>query len=353
LLDEPQWPYGLRAEEQPLGPGGLRDRYILEGLSRAATDPDAWQQDSLARLDGMTLADFMRARGASEAAVKLAGHTLWFGAAIDIASMQSIAMADFPSILARAQLFCLAGGNDQLPRGMAERLRAHVRYGVRVEAIQEGAGQVRVYGTQAEVERTFLADRLVCTIPASVLRDLEISPPLSEAQARAIRELNYLDVTRTFLQVRRGFWFDEGVSGAASTDLAIGQVERHPLARAGAPDERAILESHVRGPYAGLLGQMADAEILELTLREMEHVHPQIREEYEGGTVKSWAGDPYVRSGFSMPTPGQVTEFLPVLQAPRNRLHFAGEHTSILRATMEGALRSGVRAAREVASATN
>jgi len=342
------WPYSLTAEESELGPRGLIGRYILDGLSQDAANPAAWQEPHLASLDQVTLADFMRARGASDGAVELLGRTLWFGAAIDVSSMLSIAMADFPSDILGAAGFVLRGGNDQLPRGMANRLRRHVRYGIEVESIQEGREQVRVHARQAGESLAFTADRLVCTIPAPVLRELQIDPALPPEQERAIRELNYLGVTRTFLQVRRAFWFDEGVSGAAHTDLPIGQIERHPLSVAAATDERSILESHVRGPHAYELGEMTPAEVLDVTLRDMEKVHPQIRQQYEGGLTKSWTSDPFVRSGFSMATPGQVTGFLEILKKSRGRIHFAGEHTSIMRATMEGALRSGVRAAREV-----
>ena len=236
------WPYELTAEEQRLGPRGLVNHYILDGLTAQAADPEAWQQTHLSILDGVSLADFMRARGASEGAVQLLGNTLWFGAAIEVASMLSIAMADMPSDIVGAAGFVLPGGSDQLPRGMAGRLQRNIRYGIAVESIQEGPDQVRVHARQAGQERAFTADRIVCTIPATVLRDLAITPALPAEQARAIRELNYLGVTRTFLQVRRAFWFDEGVSGNASTDLPIGQIQRHPLSAAGAPDERSILE---------------------------------------------------------------------------------------------------------------
>jgi monoamine oxidase len=43
-----------------------------------------------------------------------------------------------------------------------------------------------------------------------------------------------------------------------------------------------------------------------------------------------------------------VTRWLATVARSRGRVHFAGEHTSALRATMEGALASGVRAAHEV-----
>jgi monoamine oxidase len=347
------WPYGLTAEEAALGPRGIQGRYILDGLPREAADPAAWKEPQLAALDNITLGDFMRARGASEGAVRLMGHWLWFGAAIEVASMQSIAMADYPWAITGAAAFVIRGGNDLLPRGMATRLRRRVEYGVEVVAIEEASHAVRVHTRRGGVDQAFEADHVICTIPASVLRDLEISPPLPPAQTRAIAELNYMGVTRTFLQTRRAFWFDEGVEGAACTDLPVGQIERHPRAAAGSPEARSILESHVRGPYAFELGAMLQADRMAVTLTGLAQVHPTIRQEVEGGVTKSWAADPYVRSGFSMATPGQVTNLLELLRAPRGRLHFAGEHTSIKRATMEGALRSGVRAAGEILGATD
>lgn len=48
---------------------------------------------------------------------------------------------------------------------------------------------------------------------------------------------------------------------------------------------------------------------------------------------------------------GNVTRYLAALQRPAGRIHFAGEHTAPARGTMEGALRSGVRAAHEVDAA--
>lgn len=43
-----------------------------------------------------------------------------------------------------------------------------------------------------------------------------------------------------------------------------------------------------------------------------------------------------------------MTRWLPELARPDGRIHFAGEHTSVLAVTMEGALESGVRAARQI-----
>ena len=64
--------------------------------------------------------------------------------------------------------------------------------------------------------------------------------------------------------------------------------------------------------------------------------------------MKAWSADPYALGHVSFPGPGDVLAYLSLLQQPHGRIHFAGEPTSILRSTMEGALRSGVRAAAEV-----
>lgn len=80
----------------------------------------------------------------------------------------------------------------------------------------------------------------------------------------------------------------------------------------------------------------------------MSKIYPQIGDHVTKGHVKAWSSDPYALGGPSWPAPGDVTDYLKDLQAPHGNIHFAGEHTSILRSTMEGALRSGVRAASEV-----
>ena len=148
--------------------------------------------------------------------------------------------------------------------------------------------------------------------------------------------------------MNRCFWYEEGVTGSAWTDLPIQQVARLPSTDAGGPEERSILESHVRGHRARRLAEQPDDQLIDQTLRFMEKVHPTVRDTCKGAVGKAWSDDPYALSAYSWPGPGDVTDHLEPLQRPHGRIHFAGEHTSILRATMEGALRSGTRAAREV-----
>ncbi|MFJ6699296.1 flavin monoamine oxidase family protein [Streptomyces sp. NPDC091272] len=66
------------------------------------------------------------------------------------------------------------------------------------------------------------------------------------------------------------------------------------------------------------------------------------------GRTQSWMRDPYAYGEASVLLPGQHTELFPDIPAAEGRLHFAGCHTSVKPAWIEGALESAVRTALEV-----
>ncbi|MEU0068884.1 FAD-dependent oxidoreductase [Streptomyces sp. NPDC006332] len=66
------------------------------------------------------------------------------------------------------------------------------------------------------------------------------------------------------------------------------------------------------------------------------------------GRTQSWLRDPYAYGEASVLLPGQHTELLPSIPLPEGPMHFAGDHTSLKPAWIEGALESAVRAALEV-----
>ncbi|MFB6614828.1 FAD-dependent oxidoreductase [Streptomyces sp. NPDC056367] len=66
------------------------------------------------------------------------------------------------------------------------------------------------------------------------------------------------------------------------------------------------------------------------------------------GRTQSWMRDPYAYGEASVLLPGQHTELFPHVRTAEGPLHFAGCHTSVKPAWIEGALESGVRTALEV-----
>jgi monoamine oxidase len=69
------------------------------------------------------------------------------------------------------------------------------------------------------------------------------------------------------------------------------------------------------------------------------------------GRTQSWLRDPYAYGEASVLLPGQHTELLPDIPVPEGPLHFAGDHTSVKPAWIEGAVESAVRAALEIHTA--
>lgn len=340
------WPYELTDEEVALGPMGIVGKYLLETLPPDALDSDAWKQ-SLAHLDGMTLGDYMRSKGASDGAVAMVRDTQWFGPSVEMGSALTSVMSDLALATAAAP-FVVAGGNDGLTNAMAARLEGRIHYHTEVGAIKQSAEGVEVWTAQGGDAVPFRAGHLVSTLPATVLRKLTFEPALPADQAAAIADLQYVDCTRVFVELDASPWFAEGVSGGAVTDLPARLLYRHPFTGAAGPDVPCVLESYDNGPDAAARAKMSDADLVESTLADFEKLHPGIRDHVVSATTIAWGSDPYSPGHVSWPAPGTVVSGLPLLQQPHGRIHFAGEHTSIFRSTMEGALRSGLRAAAEI-----
>ncbi|MFD3694884.1 flavin monoamine oxidase family protein [Streptomyces sp. NPDC058646] len=95
-----------------------------------------------------------------------------------------------------------------------------------------------------------------------------------------------------------------------------------------------------------------DAERYPRALAGVQDVFGQrIEVFYTGvGRTQSWMRDPYAYGEASVLLPGQHTELFPHVRTPEGSLHFAGCHTSIKPAWIEGALESAVRTALEVHS---
>jgi len=83
-------------------------------------------------------------------------------------------------------------------------------------------------------------------------------------------------------------------------------------------------------------------------VRFAEKIYPGIGANFEGGFSWCWSEAPWARGAFAVYLPGQVTTLYPAATRPEGRVHFAGEHLSSWPGWMQGALASGLRAAREV-----
>jgi monoamine oxidase len=90
----------------------------------------------------------------------------------------------------------------------------------------------------------------------------------------------------------------------------------------------------------------------EFALRDLAKLYgPEIRQDWTGRAAShSWIEDEFSCGAFALFEPEQQTEIYPDIATPEGRVHFAGEHTTLKHAWIEGAVESAVRVAAEVAA---
>jgi monoamine oxidase len=342
------WPFELSAEERKLGRSGMWAKYVDGAL--ATLGDVAAANARLAAVDRMSAAEFLRSRGASAEAVALlrVGYLDLLGRGIDSYSALDMLQRVAGTGQAGGRYYRIRGGSERLAYGLAERLAGRIRYGAAVVRIEPGERSAAVVLDAASGAQRIVADRVVCTLPFSVLRSIAVTPAFSAEKTSAIERLAYTSVTRVFLQFRRRVWTEENPYLLTSTDLPMKWLFEHTI---GQPGERGILEAQAVGEEAERLSDRPEKERIDAALACVEQVFPGAGKDYERGTSKCWHTDRWARGAFAYFRPGEVLGLRPHLAAAEASVHFAGEHTSSSPGWMQGALESGLRAAAEVSEA--
>jgi monoamine oxidase len=345
---EVDWPFDLTPEERKLGRLGMWERYISAALEDLGdvTAPGWPEGHRLERYDRMTAAELLRSRGASPGAVALlrVGYLDLIGDGIDSYSalqmLHNLALRQMETVR-----YTISGGTDLLPKAFAERLTGKIRYESPVVRIEPGEASASVVVRRGGQHERLTGDRVVCTIPFSVLRGIDVSPAFSQGKTRAVQQLPYTSIARVYLQFGRKIWTSENLYVTAATDLPIKWLFEHTINQ---PGRRGILEAQAAGVEGRLVTRMTEDDRIQFALGNVERVFPGIRDDFERGTSKAWDEDPWARGAFAYFGPGQMLAFLPDIARPEGRVHFAGEHTSPWSAWMQGALESGLRVTREI-----
>jgi monoamine oxidase len=345
------WPFDLPAEDRELTLSRLYAKYegsVFEEMGDPAASD--WRVDRFAEYDRLTYPEFLKSRGASAETTALltSGWGGVWGEGIDTVSALAI-LRDYSQAAKAKRVYRLQGGNDLLPRAFASRLKERIRFGAPVAGIEQDERGVRVRVRRGGTHDTMTSDYLICAIPFSVLRRLEIAPPFSAGKQRAIRELPYKSIARISVQCRRRFWIDEGLTGSHETDRAISELRDISECQ---PGPRGLLQGDAGGQHARAMAGMSEGDRLAFVVSELDKVLPGTAEHFEGAHFKSWDDDEWARGAASWYRPGQMTALWPHVATPEGRVHFAGDHTSAWMHWMQGALQSGFRAASEVNDAT-
>lgn len=233
----------------------------------------------------------------------------------------------------------IKGGTDLLPKAFAQRLEGKIMYGAQVVKIEQDAKTARVVFAKAGAQQTLTADAVLCTIPFSVLRKVEL-PALSSRKRDAIKRTHYDAVSRVYLQTKNRFWEERGLNGFAFTRGAI-EVWQPTWDQ---PGPRGILMTYARPGEAERITKLKENQRIESTLKQVDEIFSGLRANFERGVTKCWLDDEWSRGAWAFVA---FSDFATAV-APEGRIYFAGEHLSAWVSWMQGALSSGLRAVKEI-----
>lgn len=347
--DHPRNPF--TGAERKLLPGAWA-RSIIPRYAPFA-DLENWHDPRHADLD-VSVYDFLRARGANDAQIALGYETnIPYGVTAHDVSLLQLAFVDHWSNINRRTagandgfVGMFRGGNQNLPRAMARRLRGDLLQDKRVVAITQDSSGVRAICADGSRHE---ARALVCSIPFPVLRDVAIDPLPPAMQWRAIQTLGAKPITQFHIIPKREFWREDGLSPALWSDGIVGSV----LVNRDPADTRRVTTLTVwcSGQNARYLDRFPPAEAGRMIVDEYVRLRPAARGALEVAAVQAWERDPFAGGTWAIFKPGQVRDFAHVLAKPHARMFFCGEHTAIGARGMEAAMESAERVSLEVLSA--
>ena len=243
----------------------------------------------------------------------------------------------------------IVGGNDQIPRRLAKRLDGQVITGAALESLRslsDGRYQVSWRSDLTSTERIY--DRIVLTLPFTVLRQLEIQVDLPPAKKAAIAELGYGTCTKLAIPFQERIWRTRyGSTISVYTDMDFQNTWESARYSAGPTGWLTDLRGGAAGEQLGSGNPQTHAKLL---IDDMEQLFPGITQVDRGVAVRAaWVNDPYAFGSYSCYLPGQWSKFGGAEVERVGNIWFAGEHCSIgSQGYMNGACETAERAAQSI-----
>lgn len=329
----------LAETERSLIPPRLLTHYLRQ--NNPLEDATDWTKPNYAALD-IPLDEYLRTQGISKEALRLINfHPASLSNNLKTTSALWAIRNDQRGKNPGKQAMHIKGGNSRLPEKMAASLKSPVQTNKVVVSIQSGETGMEVRCSDGS---RFQADYAVVTLPFSVLREVEITPPLQGAQAESVQKLPYTAVTQIRFTVRHPFWEEDGYPPMMWTDSLLQSI--FPIRDTAGRVQSLVCWAN--GDIAKQLDAMSSAELAKFTISELKRIRPATKDNVDIVGVVSWGRDPYARGAYSHFAPGQIRRFREEMAKPWKRIHFAGEHTAIASSGMESALESAERVASEI-----
>ena len=320
-------------------------------------DPEApWRTPDADRLDSQTFATWlrrgMRTRTAREL-MTVAGRTVWGAEPAEMSLLHVLFYVrsghGFDALMdveGGAQQDRLVGGSQLLATGLAETLAGPVELGAPVERVAERDGGLAVEAGDV----TARAKRVIVAIPPSLRARIAFEPALPPVHGQLAERMVPGWLTKCTAIYSEPFWRDDGLSGEGLSDTGPATLTFDNSPPGGFP---GVLVGFVGGADARRFSSLGVSQRRREVLEGFARMFGPRTMEAERFIELDWARERWSAGGptSNMP-PGAWTSVGSAMREPVGRVHWAGTETAgEWSGYMDGAVRSGERAAAEVAAA--
>jgi len=254
---------------------------------------------------------------------------------VGAAVLAAAAVTDVTAGFGRRPCWRVAGGNQRVAEGLAGRLGTSIWLRSPVRSVEHDHQGARVLTGDGEVT----GDAVIVAVPMAVLRALPFSPPGPDSSRQAWQRAGLAHNAKLHVPLIR--------PAAASAVQSVPDRFWTWTATDASGQVQPVL--HAFGGTQEGLAALAVADGPGTWASRVAALRPELSMDLDRALLTTWNDDPWAGESYSALTVEAADGDDELIAAPMGRVHIAGEHTAGAWAgLMEGALRSGARAADEV-----
>lgn len=321
-------------------------------------DPAApWAHPKAALWDGITLGQWMRKQLRNRRARSLftiAAEAIFAANPDELSFLFSLFYTrsgnNFDTLMNirnGAQQDRFVGGADLPARKLAEELGDALRRGHPVSHVSHDADGVSAAGEGFR----FTARAMIVAIPPVQAARIRFEPGLPVVKNQLLQRMPMGCVWKCYAVYDKPFWRSGGLNGIAATDFGYAS-----LVFDNSPKDagKGVLMSFVLADRARAFTALDEAQRRASILETLTRLYGPAAAAPAWYTDQCWANEEWSGGCYTgIMGPHTLTSMGPALRQPTGRIHWAGTETSdIWNGYIEGAIRSGERAAAEVLSYT-
>jgi monoamine oxidase len=253
---------------------------------------------------------------------------------------------DIGSIKGGHQQDRVLGGTQSILNAVNERLGDRVRLDSPVRDVAWSRDSVEVSGPNVSVH----ARRAVVAVPIWLSDRILWDPPLPIDRAQLIQRVPPGQFFKIHLVYDEPFWRNDGLNGQTLDNKSPVALTLDGCGPQPGPGVLVLLSGGVHSRDLSSMGTDARRTTV---IDEVKRRFGQRGARVEEYVEQNWTDEQWTRGDFCTHWPtGVLTQFGHALRPPLGRLHWAGTETSpIMFGSIDGAIRSGERAAGEVLAA--